>query len=110
MVVLLNLILAFDILYYLAPNAHLPFRWITPGGLLTIILLLISSKIFIFWASNVFRPDQLFGQLGIAIVLLIWLFVIGLVVLAGIEINAQLAQMAEEHEDIEIGESPKDDT
>jgi membrane protein len=109
-VVLLNLTLAFDILYYLAPNAHLPFRWITPGGLMTIILLLISCKIFIFWASNVFRPDQLFGQLGIGIVLLIWLFVIGLVVLAGIEINAQLAQMAEEHEDIEIGESPKDDT
>src|SRR3712207_8314257 len=58
-VVFLNLTLAFDILYYLAPNAHLPFRWITPGGLLTLILLLISSKIFIFWASNVFRPDQL---------------------------------------------------
>jgi membrane protein len=107
-VVLLNLTLAFDILYYLAPNAHLPFRWITPGGLMTIILLLISSKIFIFWASNVFRPDQLFGQLGIAIVLLIWLFVIGLVVLAGIEINAQLARMVEEHKGTQISEPPKD--
>jgi membrane protein len=108
-VVFLNLTLAFDILYYLAPNAHLPFRWITPGGLMTTILLLISSKIFIFWASNVFRPDQLFGQLGIGIVLLIWLFVVGLVVLAGIEINAQLARMAEELKDAEIIEPPKED-
>jgi membrane protein len=107
-VVFLNLTLAFDILYYLAPNAHLPFRWITPGGLMTIILLLISSKVFIFWASNVFRSDQLFGQLGIGIVLLIWLYVIGLVVLAGIEINAQLARMAEEHKDVEIIEPPKE--
>jgi membrane protein len=107
-VVLLNLTLAFDILYYLAPNARLPFRWITPGGFMTIILLLISSKIFIFWASNVFRPDQLFGQLGIGIVLLIWLFVIGLVVLAGIEINAQLARMAEENKGAEIIEPPKE--
>jgi membrane protein len=106
--VFLNLTLAFDILYYLAPNAHLPFRWITPGGLMTTILLLISSKIFIFWASNVFRSNQLFGQLGIGIVLLIWLFVIGLVVLAGIEINAQLVRMADEHEDAEIIEPPKE--
>jgi membrane protein len=107
-VVFLNLTLAFDILYYLAPNTHLPFRWITPGGFMTTILLLVSSKIFIFWASNVFRSDQLFGQLGIGIVLLIWLFVIGLVVLAGIEINAQLARMTEERKDAESIEPPKE--
>jgi membrane protein len=107
-VVLLNLTLAFDILYYLAPNAHLPFRWITPGGLMTTILLLISCKVFVFWASNIFRSDELFGQLGIGIVLLIWLFVIGLVVLAGIEINAQLARMAD-HKDTEITEPPHED-
>ena len=103
MVVFLNLTLAFDILYYLAPNADLPFRWITPGGLMTTILLLISSKIFVFWASNIFRSNQLFGQLAIGIVLLIWLYVVGFVVLAGIEINAQLARMAE-HKDTEITE------
>jgi membrane protein len=108
-VVLLNLTLAFDILYYLAPNAHLPFRWITPGGLMTTILLLISCKIFVFWASNIFRSSQLFGQLGIGIVLLIWLFVIGLMVLAGIEINAQLARMAD-HKDTEITEPPNEDS
>ena len=102
-VVFLNLTLAFDILYYLAPNADLPFRWITPGGLMTTILLPISSKIFIFWASNIFHSNQLFGQLAIGIVLLIWLYVVGFVVLAGIEINAQLARMAE-HKDTEITE------
>ena len=100
-VVFLNLTLAFDILYYLAPNAHLPFRWITPGGLMTTLLLLVSSKIFVFWASDIFRSNQLFGQLAIGIVLLIWLFVIGLVVLAGVEINAQLARMAD-YKDAEI--------
>jgi membrane protein len=109
LVVFLNLTLAFDILYYLAPNADLPFRWITPGGLMTTILLLISSKIFVFWASNIFRSNQLFGQLAIGIVLLIWLFVIGLVVLAGIEINAQLARMAE-HKDTEITEPPNENS
>ena len=109
LVVFLNLTLAFDILYYLAPNADLPFRWITPGGLMTTILLLISSKIFVFWASNIFRSNQLFGQLAIGIVLLIWLYVVGFVVLAGIEINAQLARMAE-HKDTEITEPPNENS
>jgi hypothetical protein len=36
--------------------------------------------------------------------------VIGLVVLIGIQMNAVLAQMAEEHEDREIVQSPKDDS
>ena len=90
----LNLTLAFDILYYMAPNTGLSFRWVTPGGLMTTILLLISSQIFILWANNIFRSDQLFGQLGAGIVLLLWLFIIGLVVLAGLEINAELARRA----------------
>ena len=107
-VVLLNLTLAFDILYYLAPNADLPFRWITPGGIMTTVLLLVSNKIFIFWASNIFRSDQLFGQLAIGIVLLLWLFIVGLVVLAGIEINAQLVRMAEEHRSDQIVEPPEE--
>ena len=76
---------------------------------MTTILLLISSKIFVFWASNIFRSNQLFGQLAIGIVLLIWLYVVGLVVLAGIEINAQLARMAE-HKDAEITEPRNEDS
>jgi uncharacterized BrkB/YihY/UPF0761 family membrane protein len=42
-------------------------------------------------------------------VILIWLFVIGLVVLAGIEINAQLGRMAE-HKDTEITVGPNEDS
>ena len=104
----LNLTLAFDILYYLAPDADLPFRWITPGGFMTTVLILVSNKIFIFWADNIFRPDQLYGQLGAGIVLLIWLFIVGLVVLAGIQINAELARMVEEQENAEIIEPQSD--
>ena len=76
---------------------------------MTTIPLLISSKIFVFWASNIFRSNQLFGQLAIGIVLLIWLYVVGFVVLAGIEINAQLARMAE-HKDTEITEPPNENS
>ncbi len=102
--------LALDVLYYLAPNADIPFRWVTPGGFMAAILLLVANQIMRLLIADVFHYDQLYGQLGAGIVLLTWLYVIGLVVLIGIQMNAVLAQMAEEHEDIEIGESPKEDT
>jgi len=110
LITFLAVTLALDMLYYLAPNADIPFRWVTPGGLTAAILLLVANQIMRFFVADVFHYDQLYGQLGAGIVLLTWLYVIGLVVLIGIQMNAVLAQMAEEHEDIEIGESPKEDS
>jgi membrane protein len=102
--------LALDVLFYLAPNADIPFRWVTPGGLTAAILLLVASQVMRFFVADVFHYDQLYGQLGAGIVLLTWLYVIGLVVLVGIQMNAVLAQMAEAHEDIDIGESTKENS
>ena len=110
LITFLAVTLALDMLYYLAPNADIPFRWVTPGGLTAAILLLVANQIMRFFVADVFHYDQLYGQLGAGIVLLTWLYGIGLVVLIGIQMNAVLAQMAEEHEDIEIGESPKEDS
>lgn len=110
LITFLAVTLALDVLYYLAPNADIPFRWVTPGGFTAAILLLVANQIMRFFVADVFHYDQLYGQLGAGIVLLTWLYVIGLVVLIGIQMNAVLAQMAEEHEDIEIGESPNEDS
>lgn len=103
MIAFLNLTLAFDVLYYVAPNADLSFKWFTPGGFITTVLLLVSSQIFILWANNIFRSDQLFGQLGSGIVLLLWLFIIGLVVLSGIEVNAELVRESRSRKDKPTG-------
>ncbi len=108
LIAFVNLTLAFAALYHMAPDTELSFRWVTPGGLMTTVLLLVSSQIFILWANNIFRSNQLFGQLGAGIVLLLWLFVIGLVVLAGIEINAELARSAGDQENAEPIASPQE--
>jgi membrane protein len=108
LITFLAVTLALDVLYYLAPNANLPFRWVTPGGLTAAILLLVANQIMRFFVADVFHYDQLYGQLGAAIVLLTWLYVIGLVVLIGIQMNAVLTQITREHENVEISESPKE--
>lgn len=55
---------ATDILYHVAPDADLPFKRLTLGGLSVKILLLVGSEITRLWATNIFRSYQIYGQLG----------------------------------------------
>jgi membrane protein len=94
--------LAHALLYYVAPNAEVPFKWITPGGFAATVLILVSSVGLNVWVTNLGRYDQVYGQVGAIMVLMLWLYVTGLMVLVGAEINAVLARMAEERKDIKI--------
>ena len=72
------------------------------------VLLLVASQIMRL-SIDLLHYDQLYGQLGAGIVLLIWLYVIGLVVLSVIQINVVSARMAEEHAGAVIVEPPRED-
>jgi len=102
MLAFLAVTLALAILYYLAPNADLPFKWITPGGFAATVLMLTSSVALNLYVTNIGRYDQVYGQLGAVVVLMLWLYVTGLMVLIGTEMNAVLARLAEERKDVEL--------
>ncbi len=91
-----------DVFYYMAPSTDLPFKWVTPGGLTATALILLSSAILSFYVANLGRFDQLYGQLGAVIVLILWLYVGSFMVIVGVEINAVLTRMAEERKDVEL--------
>jgi membrane protein len=94
--------LALDLLYYLAPDAKLPFKWITPGGFMATILLFLADGALSYYVSKLGNYGQVYGQLGAVIVFMLWLYVTGLMVLLGLEINAVLARTAEERKGIEL--------
>ncbi|MGH3145629.1 MAG: YihY/virulence factor BrkB family protein, partial [Rubrobacter sp.] len=94
--------LALDLLYYVAPDAKLPFKWITPGGFLATILLFLADGAFSYYVSKLGNYGQVYGQLGAVIVFMLWLYVTGLMVLLGLEINAVLARTAQERKGIEL--------
>jgi membrane protein len=102
---------ALSVLYYLAPNARLPFRWITPGGFAATVLMFAASTALSLYASRLGSYDQVYGQLGAVIVFMLWLYVMGLMVLVGVEINAVLARRAEDKKGVELvrAENPDDD-
>jgi len=93
---------ALSVLYYLAPDARVPFKWITPGGFAATVLMFAASIALSFYASRLGNYDRIYGQLGAVIVFMLWLYAMGLMVLVGVEINAVLARRVEDKKDIEL--------
>jgi membrane protein len=54
------------------------------------------------YVANLNRYDQIYGQVGAIVVLMLWLYVTGLMVLIGAEMNAVLARMVEERKGTKI--------
>ena len=52
------------LLYYMAPSAKVPFKWITPGGFAAAVLILVASVGLNLWVANLGRYDQIYGQVG----------------------------------------------
>jgi membrane protein len=83
--------LMFSVLYYAAPNVKLPgFKWITPGGVVALVALLVASALFAIYVANFSSYNKTYGTLGGVIAFLVWLWVANLAVLFGAEVNAEL--------------------
>jgi membrane protein len=83
--------LLLSILYYAAPNVKHPgFRWVTPGGVLAIVLWIAASAAFALYVATVASYNKTYGSLGGAIVFLVWLWVSNIAILLGAEFDAEL--------------------
>jgi membrane protein len=89
-IIVLALLLGFAMIYYYAPNVEQKFVFITPGSVLGVILIIIASLGFVFYTSNFDDYTATYGSIGAMIILMIWLYIVGLVILVGSEINALL--------------------
>jgi membrane protein len=88
--------LMFSVLYYAAPNVKQPgFRWITVGGVVALVVLLIASAAFAFYVANFSSYNKTYGALGGVIAFLVWLWIANISVLLGAEINAELERSRE---------------
>ncbi|MDQ4084123.1 MAG: YihY/virulence factor BrkB family protein [Actinomycetota bacterium] len=95
-VALFFMVFTIALIYYISPDAGQPFRWITPGGLVGVILWVLASLGFRFYVSNFGSYDVTYGSIGAVIVLLLYLYISSLTILFGAELNATLVRMKEE--------------
>jgi membrane protein len=89
-VAVLLLMLTAAVVYYVAPNVDQPFRFITPGAALTVIIWIIASLGFSLYVTNIANYTATYGTLGGVVVLLFYFFISASVLLLGAEINAEV--------------------
>ncbi|WP_246188273.1 YihY/virulence factor BrkB family protein [Metabacillus lacus] len=80
--------LALAILYRLAPNTDLKWKDVWVGAVTATVLWQIASLAFSFYVSEFGNYQATYGSIGAIIVLMLWLYITGLIILIGGEINA----------------------
>ncbi|MEV0217459.1 YihY/virulence factor BrkB family protein [Micromonospora sp. NPDC050695] len=90
-VLLIIVSLMFAILYWASPNArHGGFRWVSPGGVLAVVIWLVISGLFALYVSNFGSYNKTYGALAGVIIFLIWLWLSNIAILLGAEFDAEL--------------------
>jgi membrane protein len=89
-ILLLGLLVAFAGILYLGPNVERR-RWslLSFGALLSIVLFLIMSGAFAFYASRFGSYNKTWGSLSAVVVMLTWLWLSSVALLFGAEVNAE---------------------
>jgi membrane protein len=91
-VIVLSLMLAISLIYYLAPNRANPFRLVTAGSVTATTLLVVASYVFSLYTSHFGNYSNVYGSIGAMVLLMLWLYIAGLVILAGAEVDEVLEQ------------------
>jgi membrane protein len=91
------LALLFSVIYYWGPDvANKQWHWFTPGAAFGIVGWIVSSaalRIYLHFFNNY---SVTYGSLGAVIILLLWFYITGLMLLLGAEINSEIEAYAAE--------------
>jgi len=89
-VALFLLILTVSIVYWVFPNVNHPYRLITPGAVLAVIVWVVASLSFSFYLANFANYSVIYGSLGAAFALLLYFYISAAVLLFGAEVNVAI--------------------
>ncbi|MED4401903.1 YihY/virulence factor BrkB family protein [Metabacillus fastidiosus] len=91
----LILFIVFSALYFIAPNKRLQIKYVLPGSLFATVGWIIVSLAFSFYVSNFSNYSGTYGSLGGIIILMIWFYISGMIIVLGGEINGLLHKRKE---------------
>jgi len=95
-ILLVGLLAVFATVLYLGPNVDHPrWRFITPGSVFAVVVWLIASGLFAVYTSMFDSYNKTWGSLAAVIVMLTWLWVTGIALLLGAEINSEAERSRE---------------
>ena len=85
---LLLVFVVFLVMYTTAPNIRLKVKSVIPGTLFTTVAFLVASWAFSFYISNFGNYSATYGSIAGVIILILWLYITGVIIILGAQINA----------------------
>jgi membrane protein len=90
-ILLVMMMVSLGVAYRFAPSRREPrWRWVTWGAIAAAVLWLVASALFSLYVGRVATYNKTYGSLAGVVVLLMWLYVSGYVILLGASLNAEL--------------------
>ncbi|EGS5419467.1 YihY/virulence factor BrkB family protein [Listeria monocytogenes] len=90
-VTLIVIFVVFTFLYWVAPNRHSTLISVLPGALFSTIGWTVASLGFAYYVNNFGNYSATYGSIGVIIILMLWFYLTGIILMIGGELNATLA-------------------
>ncbi|EHY0680939.1 YihY/virulence factor BrkB family protein [Listeria monocytogenes] len=90
-VTLIVIFVVFTFLYWVAPNRRSTLISVLPGALFSTIGWTVASVGFAYYVNNFGNYSATYGSIGVIIILMLWFYLTGIILMIGGELNATLA-------------------
>ncbi|MBM3105133.1 YihY/virulence factor BrkB family protein [Pseudomonas sp. V1] len=97
--IIILMMVAVALIYYVMPDVKQEFRFITPGSVLAVVVWIIASLGFGYYVKTFADYNAMYGSIGAIIVLLLYFYISAAVLLLGAEMNAVIEHMSVEGKD-----------